>query len=223
MFERFTDRSRHVVVRAKEEAALLGHGYIGTEHLMLALIHEESGAPAQVLAVRGVTLTAARNAVAEMSGPTHDEAPAGHILFSPRAKRILERALREALELKQTSIRPEHLLLAVTREADSAGAEVLDRLGGPLEELREQALDAARVASPDWALGEDAGYLTWPPVTGFARQIRSQAQALHELRLIMESIDRRLAAIERVLGISPDAEHEPPPGESEDPPQPETI
>jgi len=209
MFERFTDRSRRVVVQAKEEAGLLGHGYIGTEHLTLALIHEESDAAARVLASRGVTLTAARSAVAEITRPPHDESPSGHILFSPRAKRILELALREALELKQTSIRPEHLLLAMTREADSTGAEVLERLGGPLAELREQALEAARAAAPDWALAEDAGDSAWPPAAGFSRLIRSQANSLHEFRSMIESIDRRLAAIERHLGIGPEAEREP--------------
>jgi ATP-dependent Clp protease ATP-binding subunit ClpA len=144
-------------------------------------------------------------------------------LFSPRAKRILELALREALELKQASIRPEHLLLAVTREADSTGAEVLNRLGGPLADVRDQALEAARAGAPDWALGEDAGVSTWPPGAGFARLIRSQIQSMHEFRVMMESFDRRLAAIERHLGISPEPEHEPAPGEPEDPPQPETA
>jgi ATP-dependent Clp protease ATP-binding subunit ClpA len=201
MFERFTDQSRRVVVLAKDEAALLGHGYIGTEHLLLALIHEESGAPARVLAARGVTLTAARAAVAEISRPAHEEASGSHIVFSPRAKRILELALREALELKQTSIRPEHLLLAVTREADSTGAEAIERLGGPLGELREQALEAARSVVPDWALGDDGGLPTWPPTPPFTRLFRSQANSLHEFRVMLASVDRRLATIERFLGI----------------------
>jgi ATP-dependent Clp protease ATP-binding subunit ClpC len=128
MFERFTDRSRRVVVLAQEEARMLGHNHIGTEHLLLGLLREQSGGAAEVLASAGVTLDAARAQVAEIAVPG-DKAPAGHIPFTPRAKRILELSLREALELNQGSIRPEHVLLGLIRERKGVGAQVLGRLG----------------------------------------------------------------------------------------------
>src|SRR5829696_3245407 len=117
MFERFTDRARRVVVLAQEEARLLDHNYIGTEHILLGLVHEGGGVAAQALTQLGVSLEAVRDQVKEIIG-RGAEAPTGHIPFTPRAKKVLELSLREALELGHNYIGTEHILLGLLREGE---------------------------------------------------------------------------------------------------------
>jgi ATP-dependent Clp protease ATP-binding subunit ClpA len=209
MFERFGDRSRRVVVLAQEEARALGHGHIGTEHLMLGLLHAEAGVSAQVLAAAGVTSEAARIRVAEIAG-SGGKAPAGHIPFTPRAKRVLELALREALELKQGYIRPEHVLLGLIRERKGVGAQVLEQLGGPLPDLRERVLDAAREVPSDPAFEDEyrqeRSIFSWPPAQGLPPGLRIRNESIIEVRHLLTTLDKRLSNIEQHLGIAPEEE-----------------
>jgi ATP-dependent Clp protease ATP-binding subunit ClpA len=124
MFERFTPRARRTVVAAQEEARALGHNYIGTEHVLLGLLTEPEGVGARALDRFGITLSGTRAEVTAIVG-TSDEPPKGHIPFTPRAKKTLEIALREALELHHNYIGTEHLLLGLLREKDGIGAQVL--------------------------------------------------------------------------------------------------
>ena len=110
MFERFTDRARRVVVLAQEEARLLNHSYIGTEHILLGLIHEGEGVAAKALESLGISLEAVRSQVEEIIGQG-GSSPSGHIPFTPRAKKVLELSLREALQLGHNYIGTEHILL----------------------------------------------------------------------------------------------------------------
>src|SRR5215469_3006157 len=127
MFERFTDRARRVVVLAQEESHLLSHNYIGTEHLLLGLLAEQDGIAARALESLNVTLDAAREQVEEIIGPG-EQTPQGHIPFTPRAKKILELSLREALIMRSEVIDTEHLLLGLIDEGDGVGAQILERL-----------------------------------------------------------------------------------------------
>jgi hypothetical protein len=136
MFERFTDRARRVVVLAQEEARLLNHNYIGTEHLLLGLVHEGEGVAAQALTQLGVSLEAVRAEVEEVIGQGQS-APTGHIPFTPRAKKVLELSLREALELGHNYIGTEHILLGLLREGQGVGAQVLVKLGAGRDQVRQ--------------------------------------------------------------------------------------
>src|SRR5580765_3811750 len=128
MFERFTDRARRVVVLAQEEARMLNHNYIGTEHILLGLIHEGEGVAAKALESLGISLEAVRQQVEEIIGQGQ-QAPSGHIPFTPRAKKVLELSLREALGLGHNYIGTEHILLGVVREGEGVAAQVLGRRG----------------------------------------------------------------------------------------------
>ncbi len=131
MFERFTDRARRVVVLAQEEARLLNHNYIGTEHILLGLIHEGEGVAAKALESLGISLEAVRAQVEEIIGHG-GQAPSGHIPFTPRAKKVLELSLREALQLGHNYIGTEHILLGLIREGEGVAAQVLVKLGADL-------------------------------------------------------------------------------------------
>ena len=139
MFERFTDQARRVVVLAQEESRMLNHNYIGTEHLLLGLIHEGDGGAATALEAMGISLEAVRQQVEEIVGKGQD-APSGHIPFTPRAKKVLELSLRESLQLGHNYIGTEHILLGLIREGDGLAAQILVRLGADLAEVREQVL-----------------------------------------------------------------------------------
>src|SRR5436190_895863 len=124
MFERFTDRARRVVVLAQEEARMLNHNYIGTEHILLGLIHEGEGVAAKSLESLGISLEGVRSQVEEIIGQGQ-QAPSGHIPFTPRAKKVLELSLREALQLGHNYIGTEHILLGLIREGEGVAAPVL--------------------------------------------------------------------------------------------------
>ncbi len=139
MFERFTDRARRVVVLAQEEARMLNHNYIGTEHILLGLIHEGEGVAAKALESLGISLEAVRSQVEEIIGQGQ-QAPSGHIPFTPRAKKVLELSLREALQLGHNYIGTEHILLGLIREGEGVAAQVLVKLGADLNRVRQQVI-----------------------------------------------------------------------------------
>ncbi len=139
MFERFTDRARRVVVLAQEESRLLNHNYIGTEHILLGLVHEGEGVAALALTSMGIGLDAVRGQVEEIIGQGK-AAPTGHIPFTPRAKKVLELSLREALQLGHNYIGTEHILLGLLREGEGVAAQVLQKLGADLDGARQAVI-----------------------------------------------------------------------------------
>ena len=139
MFERFTDRARRVIVLAQEEARQLNHNYIGTEHILLGLIHEGEGVAPQALSELGISLQSVRLQVEQIIGQGA-AAPPGHIPFTPRAKKVLELSLREALQLGHNYIGTEHILLGLVREGEGVAAQVLQKLGAGLHRVREEVI-----------------------------------------------------------------------------------
>jgi ATP-dependent Clp protease ATP-binding subunit ClpC len=139
MFERFSDRARRVVVLAQEEARMLNHNYIGTEHILLGLIHEGEGVAAKALESLGISLEAVRQQVEEIIGQG-PSAPTGHIPFTPRAKKVLELSLREALQLGHNYIGTEHILLGLIHEGEGVAAQVLQKLGADFNRVRQQVI-----------------------------------------------------------------------------------
>jgi ATP-dependent Clp protease ATP-binding subunit ClpA len=137
MFERFTDRARRVVVLAQEEARVLDHDRIGTEHILLGLIHEGEGVAAQALASLEIDLAAVRGAV-ERLAPRGESSPSGHIPFTPRAKKVLELSLREALRMGHNYIGTEHILLGLVREREGVAAKALGEVGVDLDRVRQR-------------------------------------------------------------------------------------
>jgi ATP-dependent Clp protease ATP-binding subunit ClpA len=187
MFERFTGQARQVVVLAQEEARVLGHGHIGTEHILLGLLAEGEGAAAQALAALGIGLDAAREQVAEIVGEGAG-APSGHIPFTGRAKKVLELSLREAQRLGDSYIDTEHILLGVAREGEGVGAQVLDRLGAGTDLVLAQVLTAKRTAPGGELRRASIGRM---PVE---RPVR-----LREVMVRLDEIAGRLSAIENLL------------------------
>jgi hypothetical protein len=142
MFERFTDRARRSVVYAQEEARLLNHNYIGTEHILLGVLHEDQGVAAQAMETLGITLEAVRAQVASFSGPG-ETSPSGHIPFTPRAKKVLELSLRESHQLGDDYIGTEHILLGLIREGEGLATQALTALGFDLAEVRRRVVELA--------------------------------------------------------------------------------
>ncbi len=164
MFERFTDRARRVLVLAQAEARLLNHSFIGTEHILLGLIHEGDGVAAHALERCGVTLEAARHRVEEIVGPLKN-GPIGSPPFTPQAKKVLELALREALRLSHSYIGTEHLLLGLI-EGEGA-AQVIRNLGVDLDVLRGDVFDLMSGSAQEVEHREgDASITHVPRVTG---------------------------------------------------------
>jgi hypothetical protein len=188
MFERFTDRARRVVVLAQEEARLLDHNYIGTEHILLGLIHEGEGVAAKALESLGISLDAVRQQVEEIIGQGQ-QAPSGHIPFTPRAKKVLELSLREALQLGHEYIGTEHILLGLIREGDGVAAQVLVQLGADLDRVRQQVLQLLRRHAAEEPLSARSA----------ERERRLLVRKTH-----LEAIEQRLTAIEQRVGTGPD-------------------
>jgi ATP-dependent Clp protease ATP-binding subunit ClpC len=182
MFERFTDRARRVVVLAQEEARRLHHNYIGTEHILLGLIHEGEGVAAKALDSLGISLDAVRQQVEEIIG-RGQQAPSGHIPFTPRAKKVLELSLRESLQLGHDHIGTEHILLGLLREGDGVAAQVLVRLGADLNLVRQQVIQLLHGRQ-----GKEPG---------------SARSTAGELRLL-PAVKARLEAVEQRVGTGPD-------------------
>jgi ATP-dependent Clp protease ATP-binding subunit ClpA len=197
MFERFTDRARRVVVLAQEEARMLNHNYIGTEHILLGLIHEGEGVAAKALESLGISLEAVRQQVEEIIGQGQ-QAPSGHIPFTPRAKKVLELSLREALQLGHNYIGTEHILLGLIREGEGVAAQVLVRLGADLNRVRQQVIQLVQ-----GEMGEDVlapGGKGQRPGGGPRGAGKMPAEFVSRLR----SVESRLSAVERRVGTGPD-------------------
>src|SRR5688500_2335910 len=208
LFERFTDRARRVVVLAQEEARLLNHNYIGTEHILLGLIHEGEGVAAKALESLGISLEAVRSQVEEIIGQG-GTAPSGHIPFTPRAKKVLELSLREALQLGHNYIGTEHILLGLIREGEGVAAQVLVKLGADLSRVRQQVIQllsgytgpgggqekAGQAAGPGNPTGENqpSGSLV---LDQFGRNLTQQAR---EKKL--DPVIGRHREIERVMQV----------------------
>jgi ATP-dependent Clp protease ATP-binding subunit ClpC len=161
VFERFTDRARRTVVFAQEEARMLNHNYIGTEHILLGLLREEEGVAARALTSLGLSLEAVRRDVGEIVGQG-SEVPRGHIPFTPRAKKVLELSLREALQLGHNYIGTEHILLGLIREGEGVAAQVLQKLGADLNRVRQTVVQllSRYAAETEAAGGEAVGVFT---------------------------------------------------------------
>jgi ATP-dependent Clp protease ATP-binding subunit ClpA len=159
VFERFTDRARRVIVLAQEEARLLNHNYIGTEHILLGLIHEGEGVAATALASLGIRQEAVRVQVEQIIG-RGTAAPVGHIPFTPRAKKVLELSLREAKQLGHDYVGTEHVLLGLLREGEGVAAQVLVKLGGDLSRVRQQVIQVLSSSGGGEAAAEQAGART---------------------------------------------------------------
>ncbi len=183
MFERFTDRARRVVVFAQEEARLLDHNYIGTEHILLGLAHEGEGVAARALDSMGIGLVEVRQAVEEIIG-RGQHASSGHIPFTPRAKKVLELSLREALQLGHTYIGTEHILLGLIREGDGVAAQVLVRLGADLDRTRLQVIHLlhGRLEAGAMRVGPGAEPLT-DRLASIAARITAIERRLRELQI----------------------------------------
>ena len=191
MFERFTDRARRVVVLAQEEARMLNHNYIGTEHLLLGLIHEGEGVAAKALAAMEIRQEAVRQRIEALVGRGED-APSGHIPFTPRAKKVLELSLREATQLGHNYIGTEHILLGLIREGEGVAAQVLVSLGTDLNRTRQQVIQLLH----GYQGREPASAALWSRLSG-------RGGRLDDIGVKLDAIADRLAAIEEWLGIGP--------------------
>ena len=187
MFERFTDRARRVVVLAQEEARMLDHNYIGTEHLLLGLIHEGEGVAAKALEAMGISLDAVRQQVEAIIG-RGQQAPSGHIPFTPRAKRVLELSLRESGQLGHNYIGTEHILLGLIREGEGVAAQVLMKLGGDLNRVRQMVIQLLDARGTE----------------GRTKPRSTRAGVIEDILARLDSMDGRLTAIERWVGMGPD-------------------
>jgi ClpA/ClpB-like protein/UvrB/UvrC motif-containing protein len=186
MFERFTDRARRVVVLAQEEARMLNHAHIGTEHLLLGLVHEGQGVAARALESLNISLSALRREVEEIIG-RGEQPPSGHIPFTPQAKQVLELSLRESNQLGHSYIGTEHILLGLLREGEGVAAQVLVKMGTDLNRVRQRVVELLHGRS-----GER-------PSEG-----RMRARSAGDILDLLDALDQRLGAIERWVGIRPD-------------------
>ncbi|MGD0220455.1 MAG: Clp protease N-terminal domain-containing protein, partial [Acidimicrobiales bacterium] len=202
MFERFTDRARRVLVLAQEEARLLNHSFIGTEHILLGLIHEGEGLAAKALESLGISLEAVREKVEETIGPA-GSAPTGSPPFTPRAKKVLELSLREALQLGHNYIGTEHMLLGLVREGEGVAAQVLQSLGADLPRVRQQVIQLLSgyqgrepVGATTGSSGAEQGPGSSPVLDQFGRNLTQLARE-HKL----DPVIGREREMERVLQV----------------------
>jgi ATP-dependent Clp protease ATP-binding subunit ClpC len=196
MFERFTDRARRVVVLAQDEARRLDHNYIGTEHILLGLVQEGEGVAAKALEALGIGLAAVRQQVEEIVG-RGKEAPGDHIPFTPRAKKVLELSLREALQLGHDYIGTEHILLGLIREGEGVAARVLANLGADLNLVRQQVVQLLHSHQME---GQER--LSSARPAGSSGRLESIVNRRTEAIISrLDAIDARLAGIEGHLGI----------------------
>jgi ATP-dependent Clp protease ATP-binding subunit ClpC len=186
MFERFTDRARRVVILAEEEARMLNHNYIGTEHILLGLIHEGEGPAAKALTGLGISLDAVRQQVEETIGKGK-VVSSGHIPFTPRAKKVLELSLRESKQLGHSHIDTEHILLGLLREGEGAAAQVLQTLGADLNRVRQQVVDLV------------SGYEDNEAFQVLAAATEREFGTYDEVIVLLRDIARRVKRIEQRL------------------------
>ncbi len=199
MFERFTDRARRVVVLAQEEARLLNHNYIGTEHILLGLIHEGEGVAAKSLESLGISLEAVRAQVEEIIGQGGNS-PSGHIPFTPRAKKVLELSLREALQLGHNYIGTEHILLGLIREGEGVAAQVLVKLGADLSRVRQQVIQQLSGYQGSGQTG-DAAKGGQPTAAGVGAS--TGAADAPQGSLVLDQFGRNLTALAREKKLDP--------------------
>ena len=192
MLERFTDRARTVVVLAQEEAGMLGRNWIGTEHILLGLIRESEGVAARALESLGIRLEAVRQQVEEIIGQGQ-QAPSGHIPFTPRAKKVLELSLREAQQLSHNYIGTEHILLGLIREGEGVAAQVLVKLGADLNRMRQQVIQLLHGYE-----GKEPGSAGGPEHEESARH--PAAQAAMEARIVRSARVFSQAQMDSVMG-----------------------
>jgi ATP-dependent Clp protease ATP-binding subunit ClpC len=197
MFERFTERARRVVVHAQEEARELSHSYIGTEHLLLGLMREQESAGARALQELEISQDAVREQVVQIVG-RGKQAPSGHIPFTPRAKKVLELSLREALQLGHDYIGTEHILLGLIREGEGVAAQVLTNLGGELSRVRVKVIELIPAAGEP---AELTAQLRRPAAGVPLGAVTDQLDTIVER---LDTIADRLAAIERHVGLGGD-------------------
>jgi ATP-dependent Clp protease ATP-binding subunit ClpC len=192
MFERFTDRSRRVVVLAQEEARMLNHEYIGTEHILLGLIREHGGVAAQALESLGITEEAARQQVEEIVGRGQTGPARGHLPFTPQGKKVLQLSLREAIALGHGYVGTEHILLGLIREDESVATRMLDGLCVDPNRIRQEVirLVSARQIREEPRPGRAGG--------------RGKRRQLSELRDQLDSVTWRLSVLEQRVGTAPD-------------------
>ena len=200
MFERFTDRARRVVVLAQEEARLLNHNYIGTEHILLGLIHEGEGVAAKALESLGISLEAVRNQVEEIIGQG-GSSPSGHIPFTPRAKKVLELSLREALQLGHNYIGTEHILLGLIREGEGVAAQVLVKLGADLSRVRQQVIQLLSGYSGAGGSGESSSSGSGSDKAGATAGGSGGDSASGSL--VLDQFGRNLTQLAREKGLDP--------------------
>jgi ATP-dependent Clp protease ATP-binding subunit ClpC len=199
MFERFTDRARRVVVLAQEEARMLNHNYIGSEHILLGLIREGEGVAAKALESLGISQAAVRQQVEEITGQGQ-QAPSGHIPFTPRAKKVLELALREALQLGHNYIGTEHILLGLIREGEGVAAQVLVKLGADLNRVRQQVIQLLHGDQGKGPAAAVAPFGTAPATSLLLDQFgRNLTQSAREGKL--DPVSGREKEIERVMQV----------------------
>ncbi|MDR1442360.1 MAG: ATP-dependent Clp protease ATP-binding subunit [Bifidobacteriaceae bacterium] len=200
MFERFTDRARRVIVLAQEEARLLNHNYLGTEHILLGLIHEGEGVAAKALEAIGMTLDGVRGQVQEIIGEGQQSPSGSHIPFTPRAKRVLELTLREALQLGHNYIGTEHILLGLIREGEGVAARVLVKLGADLGRLRQQVIEMLQVYQGKEQMAGTAPVESMPAGSAVLDQFGlNLTQAAREGKL--DPVIGRSKEIERVMQV----------------------
>jgi ATP-dependent Clp protease ATP-binding subunit ClpC len=200
MFERFTDKARKVVMHAQEEARGLDHNYIGTEHLLLGLLLEDEGLASKVLVASGLTVDKVRSEIERRIG-RGGEQPKGHIPFTPRAKKVLELSLRQALRLQHNYIGTEHILLGLITEGEGVAAQILEtEVEGGLSGVESSVIDK---------LGPEAIEAMSRPLEGLGRRMRERLRGgIHlttseagqdEVRKRLEAIEARLSVIEQLL------------------------
>jgi len=190
MFERFTDRARRVVVLAQEEARMLNHNYIGTEHILLGLIHEGEGVACKALEAMGISLEGVRSQVEEIIGQG-EKAPVGHIPFTLRAKKMLELSLREALQLGHNYIGTEHILLGLIREGEGVGSQILTRLGAGLTPTRREVIKLLSGYQGKLTAEQQPGPIAPPPTVSpsAAPQIRERLRKEAEAREALAAME----------------------------------
>src|SRR2546421_4065546 len=198
MFELFTDRARRVVILAQAEARLLDHNYIGTEHLLLGLLHEGEGVGFKALDSLGIPLEDVRTQVQEIIGQGQ-AAPTGHIPFTPRAKKVLELSLREALQLGHNYIGTEHILLGLIREGEGVAAQVLQKLGADLNRVRQQVIQLLSGYTGGKGEGVAAGEQTPQGSMVLDQFGRNLTQLARETKL--DPVIGREKEIERVMQV----------------------
>ena len=198
MFERFTDRARRVLVLAQEEARMLKHDYIGTEHILLGLIQEGDGVAAQALQSLGITQEEVRQQVEGIIGRGQQAPQGGHIPFTPQGKKALQLSLREAMQLGHSYIGTEHILLGLIREGEGPAAQVLVRLGADLNRVRQQVIQLLQ----GYQGGGEPG--TAPAAGRSGKAGRSKRKLLSQLLTRFDSVESRLSALEHRVGTGPD-------------------